>query len=55
MAGTLLNLLLLGFLLLMAFLCVAAPLAALSFMFWQWHKELAESIRLKQVRSTQVR
>jgi hypothetical protein len=29
--------------------------AALGFIFWQWHKELAESIRLKQVRSTQIR
>jgi len=55
MAGTLLNLVLLGFLFLVSFLCVVAPLAALAFMFWQWHKELAESLRLKQVRSTQVR
>lgn len=55
MAGTLLNLVLLGFLFLIAFFCVAAPLAALGFMFWQWHKELSESMRLRQVRSTQVR
>jgi Flp pilus assembly protein TadB len=55
MAGTFLNLFLLGFLFVTAFLCVAAPLAALAFMFWQWHKELAQGIRLKHVRSTQVR
>ncbi len=55
MAGTVVNLVLLSFLFLVAFLCVVAPLAVLSFMFWNWHKELAEMNRLKQARSTQVR
>jgi uncharacterized metal-binding protein len=55
MAGTIVNLVLLGFLFLVAFLCVVAPLAVLAFMFWNWHKELSEIGRLKQARSTQVR
>jgi hypothetical protein len=50
-----LNLFFLGFLFLVFALCFAMPVAALGFMFWHWHKELAESSRLPQVRSTQVR
>lgn len=55
MAGTVLNLVLLGFLFLAAFFCVIGPLAALAFMFWHWHRELTQIMRLRQVRSTQVR
>jgi hypothetical protein len=55
MAGTVVNLALLGFLFLLAFLCLVAPVTLLAFMFWNWHKELAEMNRLKQAKSTQVR
>jgi len=55
MAGTVLNLLFLGFLILAATVCIVAPLGALCVMFWHWHKELEQIIRLKQARSTQVR
>jgi len=55
MAGTLVNLLFLGFLFLAAVVCVVAPLGALCVMFWHWQKELDQMIRLKQARSTQVR
>ena len=55
MAGTVVNLVLLGFLFLAGILCVTAPLVALGFMFWHWHKELREMARLKQTRSMQVR
>lgn len=55
MAASLLNLVLLLLLILVSVVCVLAPVGALSVMFWKWHKELAESIRLRQARSTQVR
>jgi uncharacterized metal-binding protein len=55
MAGTVLNLLFLGFLILAATVCIVAPLGALCVMFWHWHKELEEIVRLKQARSTQLR
>jgi hypothetical protein len=55
MTGTVVNLLLLGFLFLAAFLCLAVPLGALAVMFWHWHRELSEIVRLRQARSTQVR
>jgi len=53
--GTLLNLFLLLIVILASVLCVVAPVAVLGVMFWKWHKELAESVRLRQARSTQVR
>ena len=55
MAGTVVNLLLLGFLFLAAVVCIVAPLGALGVMFWHWHKELDQIGRLKQARSTQIR
>lgn len=54
MAETL-NLLSLGFLFMIFAVCCVAPVAALGFMFWHWHKELTEISRLRQVCSTQVR
>lgn len=55
MAGTVVNLFLLGLLFLAAVVCIVAPLGVLIVMFWQWHKELDQIVRLKQARSTQVR
>jgi hypothetical protein len=55
MAGTVVNLLLLLILFLAAAVCIVAPLTVLGIMFWHWHKELAQVMRLKQARSTQVR
>jgi hypothetical protein len=55
MMGSLLNLFLLLIVVLGSVLCVFAPVAVLGVMFWKWQKELAESVRLRQARSTQVR
>ncbi|MGA9631700.1 MAG: hypothetical protein WBQ63_09785 [Candidatus Acidiferrales bacterium] len=55
MMGALLNLFLLLIVILGSVLCVLGPVAVLGVMFWKWHKELAEGIRLRQARSTQVR
>jgi len=55
MMGTLLNLFLLLVVILGSVLCVLAPVTVLGVMFWKWHKELAESLRLRQARSTQIR
>ena len=55
MAGTVVNLLLLGLLVSAAVLCVLVPIGALGVMFWHWRKELNQIIRLRQARSTQVR
>jgi len=55
MVGTLANLLFLLLLIAAAVLCVFGPLTALGVMFWHWRKELAESARLRQARSTQIR
>ena len=55
MTGTVLNAILLGLLILAAILCIFAPLTALGIMFWHWHRELKETLRLRQARSTQVR
>lgn len=55
MMGALLNLLLLLIVIAGSVVCVVAPVAVLGVMFWKWHKELAESLRLRQARSTQVR
>jgi hypothetical protein len=55
MMGALLNLFLLLVVILACALCVLGPVAVLIVMFWKWQKELAESIRLRQARSTQIR
>ncbi len=55
MAGTMLNGALLCLLILAAIACILGPLTALGFMFWHWQKELKESLRLRQARSTQIR
>ena len=55
MAGTVVNLLLLVLLFLAAIVFIVAPLGALGFMFWRWHKELEQIMRLKEARSTQAR
>lgn len=55
MTGTAMNILLLCLLVLGSVLLVFGPLAALAVMFWHWRKELRESSRLRQARSTQVR
>lgn len=35
--------------------CILAPLTVLGVMFWHWQKELKESMRLRQARTTQIR
>jgi hypothetical protein len=55
MAGTVVNLLLLGLLFLGVAVCILAPLGALGIMFWHWHKELSQIARLRQARSTQAK
>jgi MFS superfamily sulfate permease-like transporter len=55
MTGAMANLLLLLLIVLGAAVCIIAPLAVLGVMFWHWRKELAESARLRQARTTQVR
>ncbi len=55
MASTVTMFLLLSVIALGAILCVFGPLAALGVMFWNWHKELRESARLRLARTTQVR
>jgi uncharacterized membrane protein len=55
MTGSVLNLLLLLFVVLAAGVCIIGPLAVLGVMFWHWRKELAESARLRHARTTQIR
>ena len=55
MTGTVVNGALLGLLILGAVIGILAPLTVLGIMFWKWQKELTESARLRQARSTQVR
>jgi hypothetical protein len=55
MAGTMISFLLLSLLILASIVCIFGPLAALSIMFWHWHKELKESARLRVARSTQLK
>ncbi len=55
MAGTLLNGMALALTILAFITLIAAPLIALGVMFWHWQKELKQSIRLRQARTTQVR
>jgi len=54
-AHTVVNGLLLGLLVLAAGVCILAPLTALGVMFWHWQKELKQSMRLRQARTTQIR
>ena len=53
--GTVMNVLLLCLLVLGSVLLIFGPLTALAVMFWHWRKELRDSSRLRQARSTQVR
>ena len=55
MTGSVVNGALLGLLILAALVCILAPLAALGIMFWKWQKELRETSRQRQARTTQVR
>lgn len=55
MAGAIVNALLLGLLVLGVAVSILAPLTALGVMFWHWQKELKESMRLRQARTTQIR
>ncbi|HUJ83712.1 MAG TPA: hypothetical protein VLW83_17635 [Candidatus Acidoferrales bacterium] len=55
MTGTVMNMLLLCLLVLGSVLLIFGPLTALAVMFWHWRKELRDSSRLRQARSTQVR
>jgi len=55
MTGTVMNILLLCLLVAGSILLVFGPLTALVVMFWHWRKELRESNRLRQARSTQLR
>lgn len=54
MGETIANLLLLGLLFTVGVLLVVGPLTALGIMFWNWHKELSKSVRLRQARTTQI-
>lgn len=55
MASTVTMFVFLSVIVLGAAFCVFGPLAALSVMFWNWHKELRQSSRLRLARTTQVR
>jgi len=55
MAGTIVNVLLVIVLVAGATLLFFGPITALGVMFWHWHKELRESLRLRQARTTQLR
>jgi hypothetical protein len=55
MAGTVVNLLLLGLLFAACVLCVLGSLGALGIMFWHWHRELTEIARLRQARTTHIK
>jgi hypothetical protein len=55
MASTVTMFVLLSVIAMGAALCVFGPLTALGVMFWNWHKELRQSARLRLARTTQVR
>lgn len=55
MASTVTMFLLLSMVAMGAALCVFGPLTALGVMFWNWHKELRQSARMRLARTTQVR
>ena len=54
MTGTVLNLFVLALFLLAVVVLIGIPLLAMGFFFWNWKKELAESIRTRQARTTYV-
>lgn len=55
MTGTVMNVLLLCLLVLGSILLIFGPLTALVVMFWHWRKELRQSVRLREARTTQIR
>lgn len=55
MAGISLSVVLLIALIVASILCILGPVAALGVMFWHWHRELKETARVRQARSTQIR
>lgn len=55
LAGALLNDVLLAVTIIVFMVLIAAPLATLAVIFWNWQKELSRSIRLRQARTTQLR
>jgi len=55
MTGDLVNVLLVGAIVLASIACIFGPLAVLGVMFWNWHKELRQTARLRLARTTQVR
>jgi len=55
MTGTAINILLLCLIVLASVLLILGPVSALAVMFWHWHRELRESARLRQARTTQTR
>ena len=55
MASTVTMFLLLSMVAMGAALCVFGPLTALGVMFWNWHKELRQSARMRLARTTQLR
>jgi len=55
MTGSLVNVIVLLLVVLATAVCIVGPLAILGVVFWHWRKELAESARLRQARTTQIR
>ena len=55
MTGDMVKILLVGALVLVSIVCIFGPLAVLAVMFWNWHRELRQTARLRLARSTQVR
>lgn len=55
MVNTVLSGVLLGLMILAVTALILAPLTALGVMFWHWQRELKESVRLRQARTTQIR
>ena len=54
MTGTVLNLFLLSLFLVAVLVLIVAPLLVMTIVFWYWKKELAESMRLRQPKTTYV-
>lgn len=55
MGGTVLNLFLLSLFIFAVLVLLVAPLLVMTIVFWYWKKELAESIRTRQPRTTYVK
>jgi len=55
MTGDMVNILLAAVLILACIACILGPLAVLGVMFWNWHKELRQTSKLRLARSTQFR